>query len=50
MILGLVRALIRPKSCWFTGKAANRAFEVINGILNFQIFLAPALYTKNTVA
>jgi len=39
----------------FTGKATNRALKVINGMLNFHIFLTPALtlalapYTKNTV-
>ena len=27
----------------FTGKAANRAFKVVNGILNFQIFLLSAV-------
>ena len=39
---------------WFTGKATNGAFKVINGILNYQIFLTLTLtltlYTKNTVA
>ena len=41
---------------FFTGKATNRAFKVVNGILNFQIFLTLTLtqnltlYTKNTVA
>ena len=40
----------------FTGKATNRALKVINGMLNFHIFLTLSLtltltlYTKITLA